>query len=146
MRALRFLILFVFVGLLAPVAAHAASPEEQVKAAYAAWNAAFNKGDAKAVAAFYAEDALLLPADHQVIKGRAGVETYFAGLIANGLTGHELELIQVDPGSDMVVGAAKWSVKGKDANGAAATFGGVTTHVFAKAPDGSLQLALHTFN
>jgi ketosteroid isomerase-like protein len=42
---------------------------QQVKAAYAAWDAAFNKGDAKGVAALYTEDSLLLPPSHDVIKG-----------------------------------------------------------------------------
>ena len=56
----RVAIFVLVAGLLAPVAAHAASLDEQVKAAYTAWDAAFNKSDAKAVTAFYADDAVLL--------------------------------------------------------------------------------------
>ena len=70
-----------------------ASPDE-VNAAYAAWDEAFNKGDAKAVASFYAEDAVFLPATHDVIEGPAGVEKFFAGLFEMGVTGHKLELIE----------------------------------------------------
>jgi len=40
------------------------SPEDDVKAAYAAWNQAFGKDDARAIAAFYAPDALFLPVTH----------------------------------------------------------------------------------
>jgi ketosteroid isomerase-like protein len=99
--------------------------------------------------AFYAEDATFLPPTHDVIKGPAGVETFFAGLFSNGVTGHKLELIEVDVEGDddeVVVAAAKWSADGKDANGAPATFGGVATHLFEKQDDGSLKLKLHTFN
>jgi ketosteroid isomerase-like protein len=35
----------------APVGSFAADPKSDVTAAYAAWDAAFNKGDAKAIAA-----------------------------------------------------------------------------------------------
>jgi uncharacterized protein (TIGR02246 family) len=126
--------------------ARADTPEADVKAAYAAWDAAFNQGDAKAVAAFYTEDALFLPGSHDVIKGPAGVEAFFAGLFANGVTGHQLELIEVSASGDLVVGAAKWSAQGKDAQGAATSFGGIATHVFDRQADGSLKLRLHTFN
>jgi uncharacterized protein (TIGR02246 family) len=126
--------------------ARAQSPQGDVTAAYAAWDAAFNKGDAKAVAAFYSDDALFLPGSHDVIKGPAGVETFFAGLFANGVTGHKLELIEAMGSGEVVVGAAKWSAQGKDAQGAATSFGGIATHVFDRQADGSLKLRLHTFN
>ena len=120
-----------------------ASADDEVKAAYSAWDAAFNKGDAKAVAAFYTSDAVFLPPSHEVIKGPAGVEKFFAGLFANGLTAHKLELIEVVASSvDSIVGAAKWSVKLKDGSAG----GGIATHAFHKQPDGSLKLKLHTFN
>jgi uncharacterized protein (TIGR02246 family) len=119
---------------------------EQVEAAYRAWNDAFNAGDAKALAACYASDATFLPATHDVIEGPDGVEKFFAGLFANGLTGHTLDLLTAHGDGGTVVGAAKWSAQGKGEDGAPATFSGVATHVFVKQPDGSLKLRLHTFN
>ena len=117
-----------------------------VKAAYAAWDAAFNKGDAKVVAGFYTEDSLLLPPGHDIIKGPASVEKFFAGLFANGVTAHKLELIEVEGDAKLVAAAGNWSAAGKDANGTPTTFSGIATHVFAKQADGSLKLKLHTFN
>jgi uncharacterized protein (TIGR02246 family) len=128
-------------GLLAPLPVLADEVEDQVKTAYAAWNEAFNKGDAKALAALYSEDATFLPPTHEVIEGPAGVEKFFAGLFANGVSGHALELIEVHGEEDLVVAAAKWSAKGKDAN-----LGGIATHVFEVQDDDSLKLSLHTFN
>ncbi len=146
MRSLRAAMLVLCMGLIAPVAASAASLDDEVRAAYAAWDAAFNNGDAKVVAAFYTEDALLLPPSHDIIKGPAGVEKFFAGLLANGVTGHKLELIEAKGDAGLIVAAAKWSAAGKDANGAPDAFGGIATHVFARQADGSLKLKLHTFN
>lgn len=146
MRSLRVAMIVLCMGLIAPVAASAASLEDEVRAAYAAWDAAFNNGDAKLIAASYADDALLLPPSHDILKGPAGAETFFGGLFTNGVTGHKLELIEARGDGAMVVSAAKWSANGKDSTGAPATFSGIATHVFAKQPDGSLKLKLHTFN
>jgi hypothetical protein len=41
----------LFLHAAAPVGSFAADPKSDVTAAYAAWDAAFNKGDAKAIAA-----------------------------------------------------------------------------------------------
>jgi uncharacterized protein (TIGR02246 family) len=42
-----------------------------------AWMAAFNRGDAAAVAAMYAEDAYVLPPGADMIKGRAAIEAFW---------------------------------------------------------------------
>jgi uncharacterized protein (TIGR02246 family) len=128
------------------VVGKAQSVDEQVKAAYAAWDDAFNKGDAKAVAAFYTDNATFLPATHDVVQGPGGVEKFFGGIFGMGVTGHKLELIEAQGDGNLVFGSAKWSAKGKDANGADQPWGGVATHIFEKQADGSLKLRLHTFN
>ena len=42
-----------------------------------AWTAAFNKGDAAAVAAMYTEDAYVLPPGAELIKGRTAIEGFW---------------------------------------------------------------------
>lgn len=138
-----------FVGLslcvLMPAVAVAADLKEEVTSAYQAWDAAFNKGDAKAVAGFYADDALLLPPTHKVVKGPAEIEEFFAGLFEAGVTDHKLDLIDAG-GGETAYGAANWSAQGKAEDGSSQTLGGIATHVFERQDDGSLKLVLHTFN
>jgi len=43
----------------------------------AEWVAAFNKGDAAAVAALYTEDAYVLPPGSAMVKGRAAIEAFW---------------------------------------------------------------------
>ena len=126
---------------LVPAIAGAAILDEQVREAYAAWDAAFSKGDAKAISAFYTEDALFLPPTHDVIKGPAGVEKFFVGLFSAGVKGHKLELIDASGTSDLIVAAAKWSAQGKDG-----PIGGIATHEFRRQANDGLKLRLHTFN
>lgn len=138
--------LAVAVIILASIAGWAAGPRDEITAAYRAWDAAFQKADAKGIAGFYAEDALFLPATHDVIRGPAGVETFFAGLFSKGVTGHKLELIEAGAVGNVMYGSAKWSATGKDANGKDTPWAGVATHLFQKGSDGKLKIKLHTFN
>jgi uncharacterized protein (TIGR02246 family) len=124
----------------------AAGMQEDVAAAYEAWDAAFNSGDAAAVAAFYSEDAKLLPPTHAVVSGPAEIQAFFQGLFDAGVTGHALNIIEVGGGDDMLYGAAHWSAEGKGSEGAAQQLGGIATHVFERQDDGRLKLTLHTFN
>jgi uncharacterized protein (TIGR02246 family) len=131
---------------LAGVTGWAAGPNDEVKAAYSAWDAAFQKADAKGIAGFYAEDALFLAPKNEVIRGPAGVQTFFADLFGKGVTAHKLELIEARGAGDMLYATAKWSAMGKDASGKDQPWGGAATHVFQKGSDGKLKIKLHTFN
>lgn len=43
-----------------------------------AWGAAFNKGDAAAVAAMYTDDAYVLPAGAPMVHGRADIQNFWS--------------------------------------------------------------------
>lgn len=138
------LIAAICLGLAAPGLAQ--SVEEDVSAAYAAWDAAFNAADTQAIAGAYAEDALLLPPSHEVITGPEAIAGFFAPIFEMGATGHKLEMIEAFDNGGAVIGTAKWSAMGKDAAGADQPWGGLSTTVFERQPDGSLKLKVHTFN
>jgi uncharacterized protein (TIGR02246 family) len=77
-------------GTLAGVA-QAATPAEADEAAIRAqtssWEKAYNGGDAKAVAAQYAEDALLMPPGSPGVSGKAAILEYFTKDIAGSKAG-----------------------------------------------------------
>src|SRR3954447_21762496 len=68
----------------------ATDAKSDVTAADKAWDAAFNSGDAKAIAASYAGDAELLPPTHTIAKGPAEIEKFFDGLLKGGVKSHAL--------------------------------------------------------
>lgn len=45
------------------------------------WGAAFDKGDAAALAAMYAEDAYVLPPGHEMVNGRGQIRAFWAGAV-----------------------------------------------------------------
>jgi ketosteroid isomerase-like protein len=130
----------------APGVSLAADAKSEVEKAYAAWDAAFNKQDAKALTANYVATAKLMPPTHQVASGPAEIEKFWAGLFASGVTGHKLEMIDAGGDDKIVFGTAKWSATSKDKDGKPAPFSGLAMHVFERQGDGSLKLRLQTFN
>src|SRR4051812_37335851 len=108
---LRRTIFVLLTGLLIPATAHAASLGEEVKATYAAFDAAFNTGKPAAVAGFFTENALYLPASPNVLKGRAAIQKFYAGLFKSGLHGHKLELIEANGDDHIIVAAARFSIE-----------------------------------
>jgi ketosteroid isomerase-like protein len=119
---------------------------DQIIDAYEAWNEAFNRGDAGAVAALYTENAKLLPPAHQLVEGQRAIEAFWDGLLEAGVTGHRLELLAAEGDQRGAVGAARLSARGKGGHGGEQTFAGSAVHVFERQQDGGLKLWLHTWN
>ena len=75
-----------FVALASAVAsvAHAAASADEtaIRSQTLGWEKAYNSGDAKGVAAQYAEDALLLPPGAPGVSGRAAILAFFTKDIA----------------------------------------------------------------
>jgi uncharacterized protein (TIGR02246 family) len=75
---------------------------------------AFNKGDAAAVAALYADEVFLLPPGAPIIKGRANVQSYMAQAVN---VGGDFKLVTVDvkplgPDTAREVGTFSFKLKG----------------------------------
>ena len=85
--------------------AYAASPasadEGAIRAQTTSWGKAYNGGDAKAVAALYAEDALLLPPGASGVSGRAAILRYFTKDIADSKAAGAV--FALDPKTDVGV-------------------------------------------
>jgi uncharacterized protein (TIGR02246 family) len=63
---------------------------------------AVRSGDATALASLYTEDAMLLPPNSPMIKGREGVEAFWAGGFQMGIKEIALTIVEVIGMGDMV--------------------------------------------
>ena len=63
----------------------AAQSKATIQEAGDKWAQAFNKGDAKALAAMYTEDAYVLPPGANMVHGRSAIETFWRPQIAGSL-------------------------------------------------------------
>ena len=91
--------------------------ENQVKQAYSAWDAAFNKKDTNAIAAFYTDLLTSCRRPIRSSKAQTGLQNLFSGLFEGGVSGHKLEMIEANGNGNIIYAAAKWSAKGKDDKG-----------------------------
>jgi uncharacterized protein (TIGR02246 family) len=92
---------------LAHAASSAGADEAALRAQTASWGKAYNGGDAKGVAAQYAEDALLLPPGAAGVSGRAAILAFFNKDIAASKAAGAVFVL--DPRTDVgVSGAMGW--------------------------------------
>lgn len=119
--------------------------EGEALAALTAWNEAFNRGDAAAVAALYVPEAHFLPATHQVVIGPEAIEAFFRPMLAAGVGNHTNELITCGGEGSLVYVASRWTVQSPGKDGRMETSSGIATHVLERR-GGSLKIRLHTFN
>jgi uncharacterized protein (TIGR02246 family) len=78
------------------------------------WTAAFNKGDAAALAAMYTADAYVLPAGAPMVKGRADIQKFFTGAVQQ-LGDIKITTLEVKPLGGMAareIGTATFKTKG----------------------------------
>ena len=59
-----------------------------------AWEAAFNAKDAAKIAVLYAEDAVVMPPNQPMVKGRANIEAHWKGEIQQGGTNFQLNPVE----------------------------------------------------
>ena len=117
-----------------------------VKNANDRWNAAFNRGDAAAVAELYTADGTVLPHTHAVIKGSAAIADFWAGMISAGVKDHGIELLDAQDAGDLAYSNGKWWANGSGDNGQAQRFEGTIVTILRKQSDGSWKTCLHTWN
>ena len=86
---------------LAAVAWASPADEAAIRAQTLAWEKAYNAGDAKGVAAQYAEEALLMPPGSPAVSGRAAILTFFTKDIADSKAAGAVFVI--DPKTDVGV-------------------------------------------
>jgi uncharacterized protein (TIGR02246 family) len=110
------------------------------------WNAAFNSGNAEAVAALYTPDGTVLPHTHAVVKGAAAIKEFWSGLMSAGVKEHGIELLDAAVLGDAAYAYGKWWAIGPGEGGATQRYEGTITTIFRKGADGSWKTCLHTWN
>lgn len=112
----------------------------------AEWNMAFNAGNAEAVAALYAESAVLSPGDGNLLTGRSEIQGLFNSFIEAGVHNHTLEILETGGSESVIYQVAKWSAQGAEEAGHKPSFGGITTNVLRKDVAGRWLTSSHIWN
>lgn len=128
----------------------AATDMEALTAAIGEANATFTEalksGDAAAIAALYADDAVRLPPDEPMVRGRAAIEQgfneFFAGTSARDLT---LTTVDVGASGDLAYEIGTFTFQGETEAGAAERQGKYVV-VWKRAADGTWKMQVDIWN
>lgn len=120
--------------------------EARVTEGNTAWNAAFNSGNAEALAALYQDDATLVPPTGTTVQGKTAIREFWNGLFKAGFKDHKIELISVRQEGALLIAVAKWQASGPADNGSIKQYGGQLVNILETQPDGQARSILHTWN
>ena len=98
------------------VCANASADEvrKAIEVANASLAQALMKGDAKAAAQHYTDDAVVMPPGAQVARGSAAIEAYWAAGIAAGIKDVKLTTVDVESSGDLAYETGDVAVTGND--------------------------------
>ena len=74
---------------------------KRIEAAIREFENAANAKNAAGLAAFYAEDATLLPPGSPLIKGRSSIQAFWDGFIKAGASDPKLQVVHVESSGDL---------------------------------------------
>jgi len=107
-----------------------------------AWEEAFNKGDAAAVAALYAEDGVILPPNEKRVQGRAGIANFAKGMYDAGF---RLKTMDTDFWIEGSLGAKSGTYVVTDKDGKEVDHGYVM-YIWKKGADGNWLMVRDMWN
>lgn len=124
----------------------AASVRAGVGEGVAAWTSAVNRGDMQAVAALYTEDAVLLPPNHPLVRGRADIGAFFGGLAALAPRDVVLTSDEIEGCGDTAYEVGRYQMSLQPPGASRMTDRGKYIVIWKRQPDGSWKIARDSFN
>jgi uncharacterized protein (TIGR02246 family) len=92
----------------------ATSIRDEIRRANAAFEAAFERGDADAIAALYTSTGVLLPTGMGSIQGAAGIAAFWAGAMKMGIARVKLETQDIEELSDTAIELGHYQLLGAE--------------------------------
>jgi uncharacterized protein (TIGR02246 family) len=107
---------------------------------------AATRGDARAMAAVYTEDAVFLPLDAETLRGQAAIESFWHGGIRMGIRGLELETLQLEDAGALAYEIGRYTLCFEPERDAPVT--DLATHIVVhrRQQDGSWRRAVEVFH
>jgi uncharacterized protein (TIGR02246 family) len=111
LSSLRNVAAALLLALAAPAVAPAADDvRSTIEAAGKQFVADFLKGDAAALAGYYAEDAMVLPPNADFVKGRAAIQAFWQAFVGGGYKHFALATLEVGASGDLAYEVGTYEV------------------------------------
>ncbi|MCI0526762.1 MAG: SgcJ/EcaC family oxidoreductase [Nitrospira sp.] len=109
------------------------------------WVEAFNKGDVAGVVAIYADDAMLLPPNGEVIQGKQGIQEFWSSALQI-LKDVSLNTLEIGGSGDTGYRIGKYTLKVQPEGQQPAMDSGKYVEVWKRQADGSWKLHADIWN
>ncbi len=107
---------------------------------------AFNRGDAAALAAFYTEDATMLPPNSPAVRGKQAIEADYKHVFATGVRNLSLDTVEVSSDGNLAYHVGTYSVDVPSKDGTTMRDTGKEVDIYKRQADGSWKLHVETWN
>jgi len=108
----------------------------------AAYNEAFNRGDAAGCAAFFTDDVILLAPDQPMIRGNKAFQELYQSRMDNSSGGtHSNQLVEYGVEGDMAYQVGTYAITGTDPSEE-----GKFVNILRRQPDGTWKVFVSIFN
>jgi uncharacterized protein (TIGR02246 family) len=139
----------LFLGLVSP-AGPPQTDRNDIRAAIekqgAAFSAAYSRGDIKSIAAMYTEDAIALPPDADMVRGRQAIEKLWNDALASGIKSLTFTVIDVQSSGDLAVETGTAVIGVQPAGQPASTQAGKYVVLWKREADGQWRLHRDIWN
>jgi len=119
---------------------------ETVENANRMFGEGIRKGDAAAVGALYTEDALLMPPNYDMIRGRSSTQDFWGGAIKMGVKDAVLTTVELMDLGNVVYEVGNYALKIQPEGQAAFEDKGKYVVLWKKMPDGTLKIHRDIWN
>ncbi len=107
---------------------------------------AYNRGDIAAVAALYTEDAVLMPPNSPILRGRRAIQEFWEGARQMGLRDPTLRTVQLEEKGDTAYEVGEYTLQIEMPGGEPLNDQGKYVVIWKQAADGSRKLAVDIWN
>ena len=130
----------------APLPADAAGPADEIRAASAAWDEAFNAGDLDALMDRYHDNAVSMPPGFPSSAGRASIRGDFEGFFAGNAARHATDIQDILVRDDVAIERARYTMEITPEGGDTVTERGKHIVVYRRGEDGTWRVLWEIWN
>ena len=120
--------------------------QTEIRGLIESWEKAAANKDGRAIAAFYAENATLLPPGMPAIKGRHNIQNFWQGLLDAGASDARLKSVEIRGSEPFLYEIGEYSAMMPQPTGDTAPGNGKYLVVWERQSDGTLKMVADMFS